>query len=328
MNPFTASRPVSVRRAIALCLATTLAALAGGAHAEEGGSGHYLPGSMSSFADAVAPREAFLIRLNLVNYDGSASKSQPLPIAGLTALGASATSTAIGLTAFWRPAIEIGEGWSYAMSATLPLVRMEVTADVAARGTTASRTGTTTGLGDLVLMPLMLNQSVNADFSINYRVAVYAPTGSYEVGRLANTGKNFWTLEPTVGFMYFGQKNGREASLFIGADFNRENPDTQYTSGTQLHVDGTLAQHFPWQGGLAGVGLNGFYYRQVTGDSGAGATFGDFKGKTVGIGPVASFVSKVGGLDTVVEFKWLHETGTTNRLRGDILWLKAIFKFW
>ena len=104
-------------------------------------------------------------------------------------------------------------------------------------------------------------------FQLGVRIsglAGYAPTGDYEVGRLANTGKNFWTIEPTLGLMYFGQKNGIEASVFFGADFNTENPDTDYKSGTQLHVDGTLAQHFPLFGGLAGVGVNGFWYEQVT----------------------------------------------------------------
>ena len=37
--------------------------------------------------------------------------------------------------------------------------------------------------------PFMLNQKVNPCWNINYRVGVYAPTGDYEVGRLANAGK-------------------------------------------------------------------------------------------------------------------------------------------
>ena len=84
----------------------------------------------------------------------------------------------------------------------------------------------------IVLMPLMLNYNVNPDFNVNVRLGFYAPTGNYEVGRLANTGKNFWTIEPVLGLMYFGQKNGIEASAFVGADFNTENEDTNYKSGS------------------------------------------------------------------------------------------------
>jgi hypothetical protein len=127
--------------------------------------------------------------------------------------------------------------------------------------------------------------------------------------------------------MYFGQKNGIEASVFVGSDFNTENEDTNYTSGTQFHIDGTVAQHFPWLGGLAGVGVSSYYYQQVTGDSGSGATLGDFKGKTVGVGPVISYISKIGAHDAFAELKWLHELETENRLKGDIVWLKAVYKF-
>ena len=52
--------------------------------AEEGGSGHYVPGSMASFADAVPPKESFVARFNLLYYEGDISLSRPLPFAGLT----------------------------------------------------------------------------------------------------------------------------------------------------------------------------------------------------------------------------------------------------
>ena len=314
-----------------LVAAIGLALLCGTAAAEEGGSGHYLPGSMASFIDSVPLTETFIARLNVVYYQGSVGARQRLPIAGLTALGASASSWAYGLTLLWRPPLDLGEGWSYAMSATIPALSMHVNADVTASlgGTsrTLARAGHTNGLGDVVLMPLMLNYNVHRDFNVNVRLGAYAPTGNYEVGRLANTGKNFWTIEPVLGLMYFGQKNGIEVSVFSGFDFNTENLDTDYKSGKQVHVDGTLAQHFPLAGGLAGGGASAYYYQQVTGDDGSGATLGAFKGMTTGLGPALSYAHKVGGHDTIVELKWLHELETQNRLQGDIVWLKAVLKF-
>ena len=232
-------------------------------NAEEGGSGHYLPGSMSSFVDAVPAKETFIARYNLLYYNGDIGANQPLPIAGVQTAGAEATSWAHGLTLLWRPPIDLGERWSYALSATVPFVSLDVTANVTAGATTVRRTSSVDGLGDIVLMPLMLNYNISSNLNVNFRTGIYAPTGDYEVGRLANTGKNFWTFEPTLGLMYFGVNNGIEASVFVGADFNTENPDTDYQSGTQFHVDGTLAQHFPLLGGLAGVGVNGFWYDQT-----------------------------------------------------------------
>ncbi len=65
----------------------------------------------------------------------------------------------------------------------------------------------------------------------------------------------------------------------------------------------------------------------MTGDSGSGATFGDFMGSTSGLGPVLSYAARVGGKDMIAELKWLHETDTKFRLSGDYVWFKCLFKF-
>lgn len=294
-----------------------------GAYAEEGGSGHYFPGSIASFMDGVSADPTFIARINYAHYDGDAEASLMMPIGGQTALDVNAKSDVLALTLFWAPDWSLGDKWSYAMSTTIPWVSIEVAATVSA----VSRADKETGLGDIVLMPLMFNYAHSADLNSNYRITIYAPTGSYEVGRLANTGKNFWTIEPAVGMVYLGQKNGIEASLFGGIDFNTENNDTNYKSGTQAHLDGTIAQHLPLWGGLASFGATGFWYQQITGDSGSGATFGDFKAKAQGIGPVVSFASEAGQVDIISELKWLHEFNNENRLEGDTLFLKVMAKF-
>ena len=319
----------SLATIVSIAIVVSLPALA---LAEEGGSGHYFPGSMASFVDGVPPSETFLARFNGIYYDGSVAVDKAIPLGGLTAIGAEAKTVGAGLTVLWRPPVDLGERWSYAMSTTIPLLTLTVSANVhAALGNglsgSVARSSSVSGLGDIVLMPLMLNYKVGPDFNINARLALYAPTGSYQVGRLANTGKNFWTTEPTIGLMYFGQKNGIEGSLFAGVDFNSENSDTRYTSGDQFHLDGTIAQHLPIGGGIGGIGLAAYYYRQLSGDSGTGATLGAFRAKTVGYGPAFSFVRKIGSHDTVWEAKWLRESATENRLQGNIGWLKVVYKF-
>lgn len=293
--------------------------------AEEGGTGHYLPGSMASFADGVPADTTFIARLNVIYYDGAYGHT--LPIAGISAVDVEAQSLAVGLSLVWRPPLEIGKGYSFAFGATIPFVFLDVAGDVEAEQKTVRRSDSATGLGDIMFLPVMLSHALGSSSQAEFRLGVYAPTGSYEVGQLANTGKNFWTIEPTLGYRYLGQKNGREVSVFAGMDFNTENEATNYQTGSQVHLEGTLAQHFPLMKGLAGAGLSGFWYQQVTGDSGSGATFGDFKGETAGLGPVVSFTKAAAGFDWLVEFKWLHEFETHNRLGGDYLWLKVLGKF-
>ena len=81
-----------------------------------------------------------------------------------------------------------------------------------------------------------------------------------------------------------------------------------------------------WGGG-ASVGLTGFWYKQITGDSGSGATFGDFKARALGVGPVVSLSRKLNQSDLIAEFKWLHESGVERRAEGDTLFLKVMLKF-
>lgn len=295
--------------------------------AEEGASGHYLPGAMSSFVDSVPTNETFVARYNFLHYHGDISGSRSIPVAGLVAAGAEATFAGHGLTLLWRPPVELGGRWSYALSATVPFISLDVSAGVTEGGVTVRRSSSDSGLGDMVLMPLMLNYNISLDFNVNFRTAIYAPTGNYEVGRLANTGKNFWTFEPTLGLVYLGRKNGIEASLYLGADFNTENPDTHYRSGSVFHLDGTLAQHFPLAGGVAGLGASGFWYDQFTGDSGAGAYFGAFEARTAGVGPVVSYIFKLVKMDLVAEAKWLKEIDTKDRLQGEIVWFKLAARF-
>jgi hypothetical protein len=122
---------------------------------------------------------------------------------------------------------------------------------------------------------------------------------------------------------YLDSDLGIEASGWAGIDFNTKNTATDYLSGDQLHVDATLAKHLPLLGGTVGLGATGFYYQQITADSGSGARFGDFKGRTMGFGPIASFATKIGGGDWAFEAKWLPEFEVRNRLDGDSFWFKV-----
>lgn len=297
--------------------------------AEEGGGGHYLPGSIASSVDATLTDPAFVVRLNVIEYDGEVNQGITVPIAGLAAVDADVDLSVIGLTLAWRPQWSPSEDLSFAMSATLPYVDLTVTATVVDESRTISvqRSENDSAIGDAILMPLMLNYKINDFWRTDFRLAFYAPTGSYSVGSLANTGKNYWSTEPTVGLFYNNPKKGREFTVFGGMTFNQENPDTDYRSGTQAHVESTFVQHFPLLGGLGGIGATGYYYQQITGDSGDGATFGDFKGRTAGIGPVFSYIKPLKSMAIVAELKWLHEFDVKRRPEGDYLYFKLLAKF-
>ena len=90
--------------------------------------------------DGIPLTETFIVRYNLLPYEGDYLREKPLPIAGLRAAEVNADSWAHGITLLWRPPWEVGEGLSYAMSATLPhLVYAVIAAAGASLMTTKNR---------------------------------------------------------------------------------------------------------------------------------------------------------------------------------------------
>jgi len=126
---------------------------------------------------------------------------------------------------------------------------------------------------------------------------------------------------------YNNQKIGFNTALRIGITANTKNTATGYSSGSTLHFDSSVQQLLPLGPGFVGVGAEAFYLRQVTGDSGSGARFGDFMGHTVGVGPVLSYILPLGKDTFATEFRWLPEVDVKNRLQGDFFWLKTVYQF-
>ena len=123
---------------------------------------------------------------------------------------------------------------------------------------------------------------------------------------------------------YLDSEKGREFSFDFGFIYNTENPDTDYQTGKEIHLDYMLNQYFSE---TFAVGLHGFYLKQITGDSGNGATLGDFKAEAAGIGPALLWTPKIHGKDVPIIVKWLHEFHAENRLKGDHVFASFVLTF-
>ncbi len=290
------------------------------ARGEEGGSGHYLPGTTADFMDMLPDQPGFAYANLPLYYQGSVGLSRKIELGGVVASDVKATIWGDTNLLLYETPWQLFGG-RYATAVAIPHLWVDVKGNVQAGPVTLSVHDSTSGVGDIEFFPAMLVWSAG-DLKWGANFGIYAPTGSFTVGDLANTGKNYWTFEPGLNFSYLSKTNGRELTGFAGFDFNTNNGATDYQTGTQFHVDLTAAQHLPLWGGIAGIGANFFYYQQVAGDSGSGAKLGSFEGMTVGIGPVVNYVYPLGKVNFVAEAKWLPEIDTTNRLKGDIAWVK------
>jgi hypothetical protein len=78
----------------------------------------------------------------------------------------------------------------------------------------------------------------------------------------------------------------RHRSIGIGGPFNLEKPANDYQTGTESHLEFALMRHI---GKDFSFGLAGYHSQQITGDSGAGARLGDFKGRVSAVGPMLTY---------------------------------------
>jgi hypothetical protein len=73
-------------------------------------------------------------------------------------------------------------------------------------------------------------------------------------------------------------------------------------------------------------GIGGYAYQQLTGDSGAGARFGPFQARVLGLGPTIQGQVHMWNRPVFFELKMMKEFGAKNRLEGTTTWANLSMK--
>lgn len=198
--------------------------------------------------------------------------------------------------------------------------------------------GDASGLSDITLVPMIGWHSGKVHTS--FAVAIYLPTGSYENATInladrsadaVNPGKNRAGVDPTFSITYLDTATGLELDGSVGVVFTEKNDATDYQSGAEMHIEGTVAQRLP--GGWL-IGINGQYYQQLEDDSGAGAdqlkaalVANDLTARVFGLGPVVSYSTKIGDVGVTLTGKYLKQFGAEKFIEGESGWLKLGLSF-
>lgn len=146
---------------------------------------------------------------------------------------------------------------------------------------------------------------------------VNVPVGDYQDGEISNVAFHHWGADVNAAVTWLDPTIGLDLSAAIGMTFNAENPATNYRTGNEFHFEWAAVQHFNEK---FDAGLVGYYYDQVTGDSGSGAN-GPFKGKVAAIGATVGWNFKAGELPISARLKYFHEFAAENRAEGNAVFL-------
>lgn len=292
--------------------------------AEEGGSGHYMPGAIGTMIDSTPSQPGWAIGMQYNYYHGD---SKEVHLGKTITASASATANTIVPVIVYTFEQKI-LGAEASLGAFIPLSHLEVSGKVGVGPFQRKVNDTADGFGDITIAPIVLNWKVE-NVQYEFMLPIYIPTGKYDKNDLANLGKNYWTFEPTAGINYLNPEHLIGATIYAAFDFSTKNHSTDYQSGIVFHVEGSLSKQWDLGSGyFLGLGGTAHYYQQISDDRGDGATLGGFRGRSISVGPFITATKYFTSTRLLTfEVKWFPEFDTKNRFEGDIIWAKLMYLF-
>jgi len=299
--------PVAVLTAVLLVLSGV------DSQAAEGGYSNYIPGTYGDFGMALVPSETWTLRNDVYYYQADTGRTVR---SGMLEFDTDIRFFMNFTTLLFKPGVEI-LGAQYATGVFVPVVDLDIDTSLSSGDQAVTVADSAAGLGDVALLPVLLYWK-SGNFHTAFAQFVVAPTGDYDADNAINAGLNFWSIDSNLALTYLNPDTGREFSFNLGHIYNTENNDTDYQTGRELHLDMVFNQFLSEN---FAVGLHGFYLKQITGDSGDGASLGSYKAEAAGVGPALLWTHRFGKQDVSFIAKWLHEFNARNRLEGDHLML-------
>lgn len=306
------------------------------AYADEGGVSFWVPGLFGSLA--AAPQQPGW-SLTSMYYHTSVKAGGDIVFARQVSRGQITTNFSGSLNANLKADADLGMviptyvfaspvlGGQASIGMLVPFGRNRASADATLTGSfggpgftiSGERTDTVGGFGDLFPQAaIRWNQGVH-----NYLTYVTAniPIGAYDPQRLANLGLGHVGVDGGAGYTYFNPQTGHELSAVAGLTYNFENPDTHYKNGIDFHLDWGASQFLSKQ---LHVGLVGYAYQQLTGDSGSGNRVGDFRSRVFAVGPQLGYIVPMGSQQGYLNLKGYKEFGAEHRPEGWNVWLTFV----
>jgi len=216
-------------------------------------------------------------------------------------------------------------GGQFNVSLGVPYGRIQASVDAVISGSFGgpgftvgrSLTETASGFGDLLPMA-----SLRWNFGVHNFMTYLTgnlTTGVYHSQSFANVGIGHNAIDGGGAYTYFDPKAGHEFSATLGFTYNFENTNTNYQNGIDMHLDWGASQFLTkqWQ-----IGVVGYWYQQLSCDSGSGDRVGCFESRVVGVGPQIGYIIPISKeWQGYVNLKGYGEFAGQNRPDGWNAWL-------
>jgi hypothetical protein len=298
-----------------------------GAQAAESAQGVYVLGNRGPLA-GVTPPPGFYFESETYYYSGNLGGGRSFQTGGVVAANVKIDFTANFATPIWVTPVEI-LGGNLGFSITIPFGTPNISAGsvlfspridriIAGRERDANFS-----VGDIYLASFVGWHSGNFHWSTTLLGVV--PSGSYESGQLSNISLNRPAIDFSGALTYLDPVLGYELSVVPGITFNWINPATQYLTGTEFHLEWSASKYLSKE---LSVGLVGYYYNQLTGDSGSGDRIGPFKGRVTSLGAQIGYTFKLGEIPVSTNLRFFREFDVRNRFAGTATYLTISAPLW
>ena len=299
-------------------IAILTAALPCQLYAAEGGAGFYLLGSKGPAA-AITPPPGLYFQNDVYFYRGDLGGKKQLPTGGRLAVGVDGSAVIEIPTLIWI-APEVVLGGNLGLSTTVPIGWKRTKADAtlagpSGRNITGAVSDTVFTIGDPLVGAFVGWHAGNFHYQVGTLVNI--PIGDYQDGEISNISFNHWGADIFAAATWMDPTIGWDISGVVGMTFNAENPATDYKTGNELHFEWAAVKHFNEK---IDAGLVGYYYQQVSGDSGEGANR-PFKGRVAAIGATIGYNFLLAETPMAARVKYFHEFAAENRAEGDAFYL-------
>ena len=318
-----AGRRVRHASAVSVCVLVCLLIAAREAAAAENGVGFYLLGGRGPMAGYIPPPGVY-IQNDVYFYSGSGGGGKRFPSGGEVIANVDATIWADFVTASWVLPQEI-LGGNLAIGVIVPFGQPDVTADVLLSPAAFAPIGRQVKdnafiFGDPVATAALGWHSGNWHWNMTGLLNI--PVGDYREGEIANLAFHRWAGDISGAVTWLDPQSGIELSATAGFTFNGTNDVTDYTTGTEFHVEWAATKTLTRQ---LSIGLVGYYYDQFTADSGTGARLGDFEGQVTALGGMIAYNFQLGETPVSARLNIYREFEAVNRLEGSTGYVTVAF---